>query len=163
MYDRGSAVLAKLSSEYRVLVFSLWIFGHLPVSRGFVHRVALSVCNGLLIVLYAPCLVSDFIRVPSPRLSPPHVCCRSIISTNQVAAIMASRFLCMPLIAAGMLLLGVKMELIPSDKLIWFVLLMQAWVGVYLASYSYRQMGLLSIELKLSHFLKSALGRVLRL
>ena len=45
---------------------------------------------------------------------------------NQVAAIMVSRFVCMPMIAVGMLVLGSGMELMPSDKLIWFVLLMQA-------------------------------------
>ena len=46
--------------------------------------------------------------------------------SDQIAAIMASRFLLTPLIAAAMLVLGSRMELVPSDKLMWFVLLMQA-------------------------------------
>lgn len=44
---------------------------------------------------------------------------------EQIAAIMASRFLVMPLVAAGLLLTGAKAKLIPYDKLVWFVLLME--------------------------------------
>lgn len=38
---------------------------------------------------------------------------------------MASRFLVMPMVAAGLLLTGAKAKLIPYDKLVWFVLLME--------------------------------------
>ncbi|CAM9369300.1 unnamed protein product [Pylaiella littoralis] len=44
---------------------------------------------------------------------------------KKIAAIMASRFLVMPLVAAVMLLTGAKAKLIPYDKLVWFVLLME--------------------------------------
>eukprot|EP00903_Cladosiphon_okamuranus_P013388 g12476.t1 len=44
---------------------------------------------------------------------------------KKVVAIMASRFLVMPLVAAGLLLTGAKAKLIPYDKLVWFVLLME--------------------------------------
>lgn len=44
---------------------------------------------------------------------------------GKIAAIMASRFIFMPIIAAGLLLTGAKAKLIPYDKLVWFVLLME--------------------------------------
>ncbi|CAM9855393.1 unnamed protein product [Ascophyllum nodosum] len=44
---------------------------------------------------------------------------------KRVVAIMASRFLVMPFVAAGLLMSGARMKLIPYDKVLWFVLLMQ--------------------------------------
>lgn len=44
---------------------------------------------------------------------------------EQIVAIMASRFIVMPMLAAGLLLTGAKAKLIPYDKLVWFVLLME--------------------------------------
>ena len=46
--------------------------------------------------------------------------------SDQIIAILASRFVVTPLIAVGLLAMGSKMDLIPSDKIIWFVLLMEA-------------------------------------
>lgn len=43
----------------------------------------------------------------------------------QVGAIMFSRFAVMPFVAAGLLLCGRRAGLIPFDKLLWFVLLME--------------------------------------
>ena len=45
--------------------------------------------------------------------------------SDKVVAIMASRFLVMPFVAAGLLMSGARMKLIPYDKVLWFVLLMQ--------------------------------------
>ncbi|CAN0175868.1 unnamed protein product, partial [Hapterophycus canaliculatus] len=44
---------------------------------------------------------------------------------KKIAAIMASRFLVMPLVAAMLLLSGARAKVIPYDKLVWFVLLME--------------------------------------
>ncbi|CAN0424889.1 unnamed protein product [Ectocarpus fasciculatus] len=44
---------------------------------------------------------------------------------KKIAAIMVSRFMVMPLVAAMLLLSGAKAKLIPYDKLVWFVLLME--------------------------------------
>lgn len=43
----------------------------------------------------------------------------------QVGAIMFSRFAVMPFVAAGLLLCGHRAGVIPFDKLLWFVLLME--------------------------------------
>lgn len=44
---------------------------------------------------------------------------------RKVGAIMFSRFIVMPFVAAAMLMSGSRMRLIPYDKLLWFVLLME--------------------------------------
>lgn len=38
---------------------------------------------------------------------------------------MISRFMIMPFVAAAMLMSGSRMGLIPYDKLVWFILLME--------------------------------------
>ncbi|CAM9123661.1 unnamed protein product, partial [Choristocarpus tenellus] len=72
-------------------------------------------------------LAGSLVRGGSPKLGEPAPIHKSFdrAFAKKVSAIMAARFLIMPFLAAVMLMSGSRMGLIPYDKLLWFVMLMQ--------------------------------------